>query len=460
MKTDRHCQPLTGRKKNRFSLALIVVFSVFSLGLMFTSGDYKVSERVISWDVISYYNYLPAAFNYQDFHFEKLPMRIGYVTAPDGVVVQKMSMGLSFLYLPFYQLGLLYVRVLGLPYSDYGAPFPLLLCLSAIFYFLAGMLILRKVLLRYFSDLVVSLGLAGIFLGTNLLYYTAYYGPMSHVYNFFLIALLLWLVIRWHEKGGWGLSIAMGLTAGLIVLVRPSNVTVLLIPLLWNLHSRAAIREKLSLIRRSVPQLAVMLLCALLVWFPQMLYWKMISGYWLYFSYQGEGFFFSNPRILLGLFSYRNGWLLYSPIMIFALAGFFFLRKELKVFLIPVVLYFLLSIYVIFSWWCWWYVGSGLRAMIDLYPLLAVPFCAFLSWLTRQKRWLIIPVFTLWWFLLAFGLLKTFQFRKGIIHFDSMSRKAYYEVLFSYDIPGGYYYQLLRTPDYQAAMKGEDKILK
>jgi hypothetical protein len=227
-----------------------------------------------------------------------------------------------------------------------------------------------------------------------------------------------------------------------------------------DIPNLAAIREKLSLIRRSVPQLAVMLLCALLVWFPQMLYWKMISGHWLYFSYQGEGFFFSNPRILLGLFSYRNGWLLYSPIMIFALAGFFFLRKELKVFLIPVVLYFLLSIYVIFSWWCWWYVGSGLRAMIDLYPLLALPFCAFLAWLTRQKRWLIIPVFTLWWFLLAFGLLKTFQFRKGIIHFDSMSRKAYYEVLFSYDIPGGYYYQLLRTPDYQAAMKGEDKILK
>jgi hypothetical protein len=181
--------PVAGRY--RISLAVAIIFTVFSYVLMHTAGDYKDSMKVIVADVVSYYNYLPAVFKYQNLKFEELPLRIGTITAADGTVVEKMSMGLAFLYLPFYLIAVLYIKITGLPYEVYSAPFAYMLNLSAIVYFLAGLLFLRRVMMRYFSDLVIAMGMATVFLGTNFLFYTAYSGPLTHVYNFALISLFL-----------------------------------------------------------------------------------------------------------------------------------------------------------------------------------------------------------------------------------------------------------------------------
>ena len=449
--------------KNRpmasISMVAILLMTVFSLGLMFSVKDYQVSERVISWDVASYYNYLPAAFKYHSFDFNTLPLRAGYVISPNGLVSEKMTMGVAFLYLPFYLLAWLYILIAGVPNFEYGPEYSLMMNLSAIVYFLAGMLFLRKVLLHYFSDLVTALGLIGIFFGTNLLYYTAYYGPMSHVYSFFLISCFLWILIKWHRKPGWGSSLLLGFIAGWIVLVRPSNVTIFLLALFWDVSDINSIKAKWNLVKTHWPKLFLLALGALLIWIPQMIYWKAYTGEFIYFSYQGEGFFFRNPKMLQGLFSYRNGWLLYAPIMVCSIAGFVFLRKTRRNFLLPVVLYFLVSIYIIFSWWCWWYVGFGLRAMIDLYPVLVIPFCVLLERVFKMRKGARIPVLTLWGLLLMFGLLKNYQFKKGILHFDSMSGKNYWAAFYSLEVPSADYYTHLKTPDYDAAMRGESKLL-
>jgi hypothetical protein len=383
-------------------------------------------------------------------------MRVGYSKSPEGIVSQKMTMGLAFLYLPFYGIASLNVWLAGLPNDEYSPPFGLWMCIGAIFYFLAGMLMLRKVLLRYFSELVVILGLCCVFLGTNLVYYTAYEGCMSHVYNFFLISSFLWLVIRWHDQPKWGNSLLLGIIGGLIVLTRPSNVTVLLIAVLWNTHNRQLLKEKAQLIKNHLPKVIVLLLCAFLVWVPQMLYWHYATGHWLYFSYGNEKFFFDKPHILLGLLSYRNGWLVYSPVMVFSLIGIFFLRRNLKAFFWPVLVYFLLSIYIIFSWWCWWYVGLGSRAMIDTLPVMAIPLCAFIAWILTKKALLKAPVMLVMMTLLLIGLFKNYQYKKSIIHFDGMTGKAYWCSFFWVENQGGNYYDLIKSPDYSKAAKGEE----
>ena len=59
-----------------------------------------------------------------------------------------------------------------------------------------------------------------------------------------------------------------------------------------------------------------------LVWVPQMIYWKEMTGRWLYFSYgSDERFFFGDPAIIKGLFSYRKGLFIYTPLLLFAFAG-------------------------------------------------------------------------------------------------------------------------------------------
>jgi hypothetical protein len=435
------------------SFIALIILSLLALGLMFTAGDYLVPNKIFGSDVVSYYNYLPALLQHHSLHFEKLHLLYGFQVTPEGYAVEKTTMGLAFLYLPFYLFAWLYITLSGLPNQEYSTPYALALALSAVFYCFLGMLFLRKMLLRYFSDLVAAIGLGTIFLGTNLVYFTAYEGAMSHSYVFFLVSLFLWLIIQWHEKPKWSTTIWLGLVGGVLTLVRPSTATIVLFAALYAVFDRNSLRIKFQLIRENGLKLLLILALALMIWLPQMLYWREVTGHLLFFSYAGEQFFWDAPLIHYGFFSYRNGWLMYSPVMIFSLIGLFMMNKELKVLRWGTLVYFLLTIYIIFSWWCWWWVGMGLRAMIELYPLLAFPLCAFIAWTLKRKRILRVSITFIFSFLLLFGLFKNWQYKKGMIHYDGMTKQAYWSIFLNTELPQGYY-DMIKSPDYEQAKKG------
>ena len=117
-----------------------------------------------------------------------------------------------------------------------------------------------------------------------------------------------------------------------------------------------------------------------------MIYWKLVAGYFIYDSYGKTDFMeWKHPHILDGLFSARRGWLIYSPIFLFAIAGFWQLYKTRKKLFLSLFLFFILFIYVSFSHNIWWY-GGGLsqRQMIQPYPILAIPFAAFLTIVSKN----------------------------------------------------------------------------
>jgi hypothetical protein len=89
--------------------------------------------------------------------------------------------------------------------------------------------------------------------------------------------------------------------------------------------------------------------------------------------------------------------------------------------------------------------------MIDLYPVLAIPLCAFLAMVFKKKS-LAIPVMVLWLALVSFSCFKTYQSRKQIISIDAMTRDAYWLTFFSTEIPPDYHY-CLRGPDYELAKR-------
>ena len=180
----------------------------------------------------------------------------------------------------------------------------------------------------------------------------------------------------------------------------------------------------------------------------------MITGHWLFFPYGEERFYFNHPKIISGLFSYRKGWLLYTPIMIFALAGIPFLLKKNREFFVPVLLYTIFSVYVIFSWWCWWYGGSlGCRPIIDSYGILAIPMAAFFTWLAGQKRFLKTIVIVLVAVSLLLNIKYQIQKRQGTLHYDSMSKEVYWNCFFLFN-PNGQYWKILDPPDYSRALQG------
>jgi hypothetical protein len=441
----------TGRSP--LSAAAIYILIAFCIGLMLTAGDYLDKSKIIIFDVACYYNYLPAAFKYQSFDFVNLPMRHGFAVSPEGIVCEKTSMGLAFLYMPFYLIAVLYTKMAGLPNDEYSSPFMLALNVSAIFYLALGLIFLRKILLLFFSDKVTALGISIVFLGSNLLFYSAYDGPMSHVYVFSLISIFIWLLISWQKRQRWNTSLLLGLITGLLTLIRPSTALIFVFVLFFFFYNRQSSVQSFKLLMKNIKQVGLAFIVIILVWVPQMLYWKYATGSWLYFSYAGEKFFFNNPLIHLGFFSYRNGWLMYSPVMIFSIIGMFFLRGMLKQFRLAIIIYFLISIYVIFSWWCWWWVGLGIRAMIELYPVLAIALCAFLDWMFKRRRIFQITVSVFVAFFFLFGLFKNWQFKRSMIHYDGMTSKTYWSILFKTELPQGYW-DMLQCPDYDEAKKG------
>jgi hypothetical protein len=453
----------TGYSKpsSRWSLAVILGLALLVTGINLNHKLWNDPMRVIQWDIKSYYAYLPAvlihhdpgmAFTRDDPEF--FADKVWAVESPSGGLVLVMSMGMAFLYLPFFLLGHLAAWASGAPLTGYSPPYAFFLVFSGLAWLTAGLLLLRRLLLRYFSDPITALVLLLLVAGTNLLYYSTLEAPMTHVYSFALFAGFLWVTLRWHERPGVGNSLLLGLLAGLIALVRPTNVVLLLVFLLWDVGAATGPWQRVRFLFARWPLLLLMAVAALAVWLPQGIYWQYNTGQWLYYSYRDEGFFFRNPQIIDGLFSYRKGWLLYTPSMVLALAGIPLLWRHARSWLVPVSVFMVVNLYVVFSWWTWWYGGSfGQRPLIESYALLAFPLAALFTRAWGMGSSLKRASMLVSLLLVGHSLFQTAQYHYGAIHWDAMGKKAYWA---SFGRPGPLpgFRHVLEPPDYDRAMQG------
>ena len=385
--------------------------------LMLWANPWK-HHNVITNDTTSYYSYLPAYFIYDDIvelqYVHQDPSRQIWVSQNEkGQRFFKMTMGLAILWLPGFLLCWLFSNPTEILYG-YDWPFHLSISLSALFYSFIGLVFLHKFLRKHFSFNISTLTVLATFFASNLMHYTLVAPGMAHAYNFFLVALLLFL-----SRNGFK-SIANALIwsflAGLLVLIRPTNLIILPFILgLQYLLGQNLFKELLN------PKLlTALLLGGLLAVSPQLIYWYKVSGNILMYSYEQEGFHFGIERLFLGIAGFRKGWLIYSPLYVALIIAPFILKKEEKkisLFLVGITLVFSAIIY---SWWCWWYGGGfGSRSMVDLYPILALGIALFFKRLSALPRGVF---FTL---AVALNLLFTWKMVKGILHYDAMTSKAY-----------------------------------
>lgn len=450
------------------SLFAILLIALVVSGVFCNMKRWRQPMSVIQWDIKNYYAYLPAVFIFGDHSLEFIKQDPDFfsdkfwpIPTPSGGLVIITTMGLAFLYLPFFLLGHLTAFISGADMNGFSPPYAMWLVFSSLFYVIAGLLALRKALLHFFSDAMVAITILVVIFATNLFYYTSHEGPMSHAYSFALFSFFLLLTIRWHQKPDLKKSLLLGLISGLIVLIRPTNIVILFFFVFYNVKSFNGLKQKAGLFAANYGYIFIMALAALLVWLPQMFYWKSVSGQWFFYSYkQGEGFFFDSPQIINGLFSYRKGWLVYTPVMIIALAGIALLWKNRREFFWPVLLFVVVNIYVVLSWWAWWYGGGlGQRAFIESYALLSVPLASLLEtvalWNKTAKR-LVVAVSFLF---MAHGIFQTAQYHYGAIHWDSMSKTTYW-ASFGRIRPLAGFYQALEPPDYQLAAIGIQAVVK
>ena len=352
-------------------------------------------EATLSYDVSGYYLYLPATFIYGDLRevafledvierYQPTSDPYQVFDHPSGARVMKYSLGQAVSYLPWFAVahGWAYLSY-DYPADGFSLPYQFMISFGSLMVSFLGLYWLMLVLRAYFSERIVGLTLVLIAVGTNYLNYSAIDGAMTHNTVFSLAALLLLTSHRFYVRATWSRAVLIGACLGLMALTRPTEITAAVIPLLWglNLFRREQRRKRWVFLVRHRLKLLGAAVVTLTIGSLQLIYWKYVSGDWIVYSYQDQGFDWFKAHIAQGLYSYKAGWLVYTPLMVFALFGFVPLYRRHRSLFPALFLHALVFIYVAFAWSVWWYGGSlGQRTMVQEYAVLAFPLAAFLAW--------------------------------------------------------------------------------
>lgn len=435
----------SARSPNTTSFSRMAVITLFLV--LVVMRIFSLTPNELSWDVFGYYLYLPATFIHHDPFLHDItwihelirarPVITGTLyqlsTAPDNSTpMYFFLMGTALCYLPFFLLGHGIAWITGAPMDGFSSPYQITLAVGCLLYALIGLFYLRKVLLRFFSDGVTAATLAVIVLGTNYLHFATAKNLETAGFLFCWMTVLVWNTMRWHEDQRRRNLLMIAFSIAMITLIKPSEIVCGLIPLLWGVTGRATFLGKLRLIRKHWKDLGLAILLGLLVLGPQLLYWRLMTGHFIYDSYKnfGVGLDLSRPHILNVLFSFRKGWLIYTPVMLFALAGFIPFHRRSREAFWAVVVYCIVSFYILASWSEWWYGASySIRPMITLYPVLAIPLGHAFAYIVERRtvaRLLGIGMVVV---LLLWNGFQLWQFRHWVLH-PYLTTKAYYWAVF------------------------------
>ncbi len=432
---------------SRYAYLLCATLIVATACLYYPKWQQRDTEATLSWDVSGYYLYLPAALIYGDMtRLEFFPdiekkyhpgpgMGQAFRHEKSGNYVMKYSSGQAWQFLPWFAAAHLLAEPLGYPADGFSRPYQVAIGLGSLLVALLGLWFARRSLLYYFSDRATAIALLLLVWGSNYLNYSAIDGAMTHNWLFTAYSLLIFSTIRFYQRPSLGGAAAIGLFVGWAVLTRPTELIAVLIPLLWGVGSMAGLRERLLFFVKNYGKLLLAGGIFGGIVFSQMAYWHWATGEWLVYSYQDQGFSWLRPHLSDVLFSYRAGWLTYSPVMVFAVVGLWHLWRQQRAIFPAVLAFCAVFLYVTAAWDIWWYGGSlGSRAMVQSYAAWLFPLAAFSEWILT-KNWcrMVLPLvaglliwFNLWW---------THQaHRGGLFQTEQMTKRYFWKVLGQTDL--------------------------
>jgi hypothetical protein len=151
--------------------------------------------------------------------------------------------------------------------------------------------------------------------------------------------------------------------------------------LLYDVYTWPQLKDRVNLLWQNWMQIIGFGIAVFVAWLPQLAYWHYLSGHWIIYSYENEGFTnWKNPMIFSVLFHPQNGFFLFAPLMLLSVVGLVICMRR-KVFSAwAVLLIFLVTDYICGSWWYWNFGAAyGFRPYIDFLAVLAIPLAYFLS---------------------------------------------------------------------------------
>ena len=385
----------------------------------------------IASDAAGYYAFLPEWFIYEGNNFAfndsirlKYPdtgFEDGLTRNKDGSLHDKYFTGTAQCLTPFFLIGHVHAQLVGVDADGYTWPYIFWLNVAMGFYAITGLialfLLLRRLKIDYFGCYIAVLTVA---LGTNFSYYVYIEFPYSHVFCFSIVNLGLLQALKWIQENKTKNLLFFGFLLGLCLMIRPTNALILcLLPFFFS--SNREFVQRISGLFKAWKNLLLTIVLFMIPVFVQVWFFYLQMGEIRLNSYSSdEGFTnWNSPYIWETLFGFRKGIFIYGPVLLLlipGLIGMFFKNRRMFA---GVLIFMLLSTYVLSSWWCWWYGGSlGYRAIVDFYGIWVIPI-AFLAHYAKAPGRIFIFI--------AVGLFiwvyQTYEFQKkrGILHFDYIS---------------------------------------
>jgi hypothetical protein len=417
--------------------ALAILVITIATSLFYHLGQPVLN--VISWDVYGYYLYLPAIFKYGDTtqflfaldHLKEYAVSsdLYQITDVDGLKAPIYTGGMAMLYLPFYLVADTIAQIIPSFKADGLSPvYQWAIVMASWVYMGLAIYFTRKILiLLKFSEAITAWCLVVVFLGTNYFHYAAFENGMPHTYLYTLYSILIYSTLKWHQQAKWKYIMMGGLSLALLCVARPSEGIALIIPLTYGVYNGLTMLIKINRVLTHFKQLFVLLLCGLTIVSIQILFWRINIGEWVFNGYRGHHFDFSSPHFWDGLFSYRKGWLVYSPLCVLGLAGIPLIWKRDKRWFFPASIFILINMYIVLSWHIWWYASSfGMRALIQSYAVLVIPIAATIETLYKNK-WSKGAIIFLVILLTGFNQFQDWQYRNKILLQDEMNKSFYWK---------------------------------
>jgi hypothetical protein len=413
------------------------IFSILlALAIYFRIVDHGW-EDIVDSDGKGYFCYLPAIFTYHDLDFNYLnnsannipgKQTWGYLYNFNGQNVVKYPAGEALLLAPFYLLAELLTTLFGFERNGYSFFYQSMVSVGAITYTSLGFCFLIRLLKSYdiSYELSVLVSVSTLF-GTNLLSYAVYEPTISHSYSFFAVAATSYYVKRYFLTLKNSAIFYAALFAGLVVIIRPVN-GIILFAIPFLAESKERFQSGIENLWRNKKVFMQAIVICLLILSIQSFLWYLQIGKWLVDTYVNESFNWSNPKIIKVLFSYKKGFFTYTPFMFLLIPSILYLLLSKRLWLgIWSLLFFAIVIYVISSWWCWYYGGSfGQRALIEFYPVFAIIIS--LSFVELHKKVGFRPILIVSLVFILVSLIQTYQYMKHIIHYDSMDKEKFWDV--------------------------------
>lgn len=401
------------------------------LGLVFVLTLPAVTTRFYASDEIEYFSWLRSLAFDRDADFQneyQYFFDTGVQRSPEfhetflerttesGRRVNYTPVGAAVLWSPFYAIGDLVARVSGAAADGFSHPY-----IAAVTYASACYGFLAVIFSALIARRVVGNGVGAsvcVAIGSPLLFYTYVAPGFGHATSAFAVSLFVWTWIRVRERWSLPGTVALGVTAALVALVREQDVFLTLAPALDFVLDgfRPSARHPALAVRRPVLVALAGAIAFGVAYAPQLMAYQALNGHPGPTETVARKMTWTSPHGLSVLFSPEHGLFAWTPLALLCVAGLVLLawrgaggldsadrvsNRDARRIALLALLMIALQAYTSGSVESWTVSGSyGQRRFVAITPLLVLGLAAWFSHARTAwpRRALAFVVFLcIWW---------------------------------------------------------------